>query len=168
MKALVWNSPRNVSVQDVPEPHILNQRDAIVKITKSAISTSDIAMYEGAVPAMEPGDILGHEFMGEVVEIGKDVKNLKKGDRVVVPFIIACGGCFFCQHKLFSLCDNSNPNAPMLEKLYGQSSAGRFGYSHLYGGYAGGQAISPDRRHSRIVRPGLVPGLGSAAGHYHR
>ena len=140
MKAVIWNSNKNVSVAEVPEPKILNQRDAIVRITTTAICGSDIHIYEGAVPAMQSGDILGHEFMGEVVEIGKDVKNLKKGDRVVVPFVIACGGCFFCQNKLFSLCDNSNPNAAMLEKLYGQSSAGLFGSSHLYGGYAGGQA----------------------------
>jgi threonine dehydrogenase-like Zn-dependent dehydrogenase len=140
MKAVIWNSTKNVSVADVPEPTILNQRDAIVKITTTAICGSDLHIYAGDVPSMEAGDILGHEFMGEVVEIGKDVKNLKKGDRVVVPFVIACGACFYCQHQLFSLCDNSNPNAAMLEKLYGQSSAGLFGYSHLYGGYAGGQA----------------------------
>jgi threonine dehydrogenase-like Zn-dependent dehydrogenase len=140
MKALVWNGTKNVSVEDVPEPTILNPRDAIVKIMTTSICGSDVDIYNGSVPAMEAGDILGHEFMGDVVEVGKDVKNLKKGDRVVVPFVIACGGCFFCKHELFSLCDNSNPNAAMLEKLYGQSSAGLFGYSHLYGGYAGGQA----------------------------
>jgi threonine dehydrogenase-like Zn-dependent dehydrogenase len=140
MKAVVYKSARNVTVADVPEPKILNQRDAIVKITTTSICGSDLHIYEGAVPAMEADDILGHEFMGEVVEIGKDVRNLKKGDRVVVPFVIACGGCVFCKNKFYSLCDNSNPNAALLEKLYGQSSAGLFGASHLYGGYAGGQA----------------------------
>ncbi len=140
MKAVVWKGNTDVRVEDVPEPKILNARDAIVKITLTAICGSDLHLYNGWIPAMESGDILGHEFMGEIVEVGKDVKNLKKGDRVVVPFDISCGGCFFCQHKLFSLCDNSNPNASALDKLYGYSGAGLFGYSHLYGGYAGGQA----------------------------
>jgi threonine dehydrogenase-like Zn-dependent dehydrogenase len=140
MKAVVWKGSTDVRVETVPEPKILNSRDAIVKITLTAICGSDLHLYNGWIPMMESGDILGHEFMGEIVEVGKDVKNLKKGDRVVVPFDISCGGCFFCQHKLFSLCDNSNPNAALLDKLYGYSGAGLFGYSHLYGGYAGGQA----------------------------
>lgn len=140
MKAVVWKGSTDVRVETVPEPKILNSRDAIVKITLTAICGSDLHIYNGFIPAMKSGDILGHEFMGEVVEVGKDVKNLKKGDRVVVPFDISCGGCFFCQSKLFSLCDNSNPNAAVLDKLYGYSGAGLFGYSHLYGGYAGGQA----------------------------
>ncbi len=140
MKAVVWKGSTDVRVETVPEPKILNSRDAIVKITLTAICGSDLHIYNGWIPAMKSGDILGHEFMGEVVEVGKDVKNLKKGDRVVVPFDISCGGCFFCQSKLFSLCDNSNPNAGILDKLYGYSGAGLFGYSHLYGGYAGGQA----------------------------
>jgi threonine dehydrogenase-like Zn-dependent dehydrogenase len=129
-----------VRVETVPEPKILNARDAIVKITLTAICGSDLHLYHGVVPGMQEGDILGHEFMGEVVEVGAGVPNLKKGDRVVAPFCIACGNCFFCQNGMTSLCDNSNPNASAAEKLYGYSGAGLFGYSHLFGGYAGGQA----------------------------
>jgi threonine dehydrogenase-like Zn-dependent dehydrogenase len=131
---------RDIRVETVPDPQILNQRDAIVKITSTAICGSDLHLYNGFVPSMESGDILGHEFMGEVVETGTAVKNLKKGDRVVVPFPIACGHCFMCREQLFSLCENSNPNAWMAEKLWGHSGAGLFGYSHLCGGFAGGQA----------------------------
>ena len=140
MKAVCWHSAHDVRVETVPDPKILNTRDAIIKITSTAICGSDLHLYEGNIPTMESGDILGHEFMGEVVETGKEVKNIKKGDRVVVPFSIACGGCFFCQKDLWSLCDNSNPNAWIAEKLYGHSPSGLFGYSHLLGGYAGGQA----------------------------
>src|SRR5216683_668179 len=140
MKAVCWYGNKDVRVENVSEPKILNPRDAVVKITLTAICGSDLHIYNGYIPSMKQGDVLGHEFMGEVVEVGAEVKNLKKGDRVVVPFAIACGNCFFCQKSLFSLCDNSNPNAAMLEKLYGSSGAGLFGYSHLYGGYAGGQA----------------------------
>ena len=127
-------------MENVTDPKILNGRDAIVKITLTAICGSDLHLYNGYIPTMEQGDVLGHEFMGEVVEVGKEIANLKKGDRVVVPFDIACGRCFFCQRSLFSLCDNSNPNAALAEGAYGSSGAGLFGYSHLYGGYAGGQA----------------------------
>jgi threonine dehydrogenase-like Zn-dependent dehydrogenase len=130
----------HVSVETVPDPKILNQRDAIVKITSTAICGSDLHLYNGYVPSMESGDVLGHEFMGEVVEVGRGVQNLKKGDRVVVPFPIACGSCFSCQRGLFSVCENSNPNAWMAEKMWGHSPAGIFGYSHLLGGFAGGQA----------------------------
>jgi threonine dehydrogenase-like Zn-dependent dehydrogenase len=140
MKALCWNGKYDVRVETVPDPEILNPRDAIVKITSTAICGSDLHLYDGYIPTMEAGDILGHEFMGEVVEVGKAVENIKVGDRVVVPFTIACGHCFFCQREMWSLCDNSNPNAWMLEKLYGYSPAGLFGYSHMMGGYAGGQA----------------------------
>ena len=140
MKALCWYGKNDVRVEEVPEPKILNPRDAIIKITTTAICGSDLHLYNGYIPTMEKGDILGHEFMGEVVETGSDVKNLKVGDRVVVPFTIACGRCFFCEQELWSLCDNSNPNAWMAEKLYGFSGSGLFGYSHMYGGYAGGQA----------------------------
>ena len=140
MKAVCWYGTKDVRVESVSEPKILNPRDAVVKITLTAICGSDLHIYNGYIPSMKQGDVLGHEFMGEVVEVGAEVKNLKKGDRVVVPFAIACGNCFFCQKGLFSLCDNSNPNAAMLEKLYGSGGAGLFGYSHLYGGYAGGQA----------------------------
>lgn len=140
MRALCWHGNNDVRVDTVPDPTILNPRDAIIKITSTAICGSDLHIYDGFIPSMVAGDILGHEFMGEVVEVGSGVKNIKKGDRVVVPFTISCGSCAFCNRDLWSLCDNSNPNAGMAEKLYGYSAAGLFGYSHLYGGYAGGQA----------------------------
>jgi threonine dehydrogenase-like Zn-dependent dehydrogenase len=131
---------QKVEVQTVPDPQILNQRDAIVRITSTAICGSDLHLYNGFVPTMESGDVIGHEFMGEVVEVGKGVRNLKVGDRVVVPFPIACGNCAACQAEAYSLCENSNPNAWMAEKLWGHSPGGIFGYSHLTGGFAGGQA----------------------------
>ena len=140
MKATCWEGKRTLKVEDVPDPKILNSRDAIVRITSTAICGSDLHLYNGFVPTMERGDILGHEFMGEVVETGSAVKNLKTGDRVVVPFPIACGQCAMCRKDLFSLCENSNPNAWMAEKLWGHSPAGIFGYSHMLGGFAGGQA----------------------------
>jgi len=140
MKAVCWHGAHDVRVENVPEPKIINGRDALVKITLTAICGSDLHLYDGYIPTMKKGDVLGHEFMGEVLEVGRDVTNLKKGDRVVVPFTICCGRCFFCKKGMWSLCDNSNPNAPMAEKMYGYSGAGLFGYSHLYGGFAGGQA----------------------------
>lgn len=140
MKALCWMGKKEVRVQDVPDPTILDQRDAIIKVTSTAICGSDLHLYNGFVPTMEKGDILGHEFMGEVVEIGSEVQKLRVGDRVVVPFTISCGNCFSCRKGLFSLCENSNPNAWMAEKLWGYSPAGMYGYSHLTGGFAGGQA----------------------------
>jgi threonine dehydrogenase-like Zn-dependent dehydrogenase len=140
MKALCWLGTNRVAVEDVPDPRILNLRDAIIKITTTAICGSDLHLLDGFIPRMERGDILGHEFMGEVVEKGPAVKNLKVGDRVVVPFTISCGRCFFCQKQLWSLCDNSNPDRRMAETLYGYTGSGLFGYSHVYGGYAGGQA----------------------------
>lgn len=140
MKALCWHGKNDVRVDTVPDPKILNERDAIVKITTTCICGSDLHLYDGFIPMMQEGDILGHEFMGEIVELGSAVKNLKIGDRVVVPFTIACGNCFFCHNQQWSLCDNSNPNAPLAEKLYGYSPSGLFGYSHIFGGYAGGQA----------------------------
>ncbi len=140
MKANCWMGKRDVRVERVPDPQILNARDAIVRVTSTAICGSDLHLYNGFVPTMEKGDILGHEFMGEVVDLGKGVKNLKRGDRVVVPFPIACGACAACQAELYSLCENSNPNAWMAEELWGRSPAGIFGYSHLLGGFAGGQA----------------------------
>ena len=140
MKALCWHGANDVRVDNVPDPTIINPRDAIVKITSTAICGSDLHLYDGFIPTMQSGDIMGHEFMGEVVELGSQVKNLKKGDRVVIPFTISCGSCFFCNRDLWSLCDNSNPNAGLAEKIYGHSPAGLFGYSHLTGGYAGGQA----------------------------
>jgi threonine dehydrogenase-like Zn-dependent dehydrogenase len=140
MKATCWFGTGRLRVVDVPEPKVLNPRDAVVRITLTAICGSDLHLWDGFVPTMEPGDILGHEFMGEVVEVGGAVKNLKPGDRVVVPFPIACGNCLLCKEQLYSLCENSNPNAWMAERLWGYSTAGIFGYSHLTGGYAGGQA----------------------------
>src|SRR5262249_25643719 len=126
--------------EDVPDPKILNAKDAIVRVTKTAICGSDLHLYNGFIPTMEKGDVLGHEFMGEVVEVGPAVRKLRIGDRVVVPFPIACGACAACRAELFSLCENSNPNGWMAEKLWGHSPAGIFGYSHLLGGFAGGQA----------------------------
>jgi threonine dehydrogenase-like Zn-dependent dehydrogenase len=140
MKAICWMGTRQVQVQHVPDPKILNPRDAIVRITSTAICGSDLHLYNGFIPTMKRGDIVGHEFMGEVVETGSAVKNLNVGDRVVVPFPIACGHCLQCERELYSLCENSNPNAWMAEKLYGYSPCGIFGYSHMLGGYAGGQA----------------------------
>jgi len=140
MRALCWHGTHDVRVENVPDPQIINPRDAIIRITLTAICGSDLHLYDGYIPTMHKGDILGHEFMGEVVEVGRENKSLKVGDRVVVPFTIACGNCFFCNRQLWSLCDNSNPNAAIAEKLYGQSASGLFGYSHIFGGYAGGQA----------------------------
>jgi threonine dehydrogenase-like Zn-dependent dehydrogenase len=140
MKAICWHGSNDVRLDTVPEPKILDKRDAVVKVTTTAICGSDLHLMHGYIPSMQAGDILGHEFMGEVVAVGTDVPNLKAGDRIVVPFTIACGACFFCQHKLTSLCDNTNPNATAQEKLYGSPTSGLFGYSHLFGGYAGGQA----------------------------
>lgn len=140
MKAVCWMGKHDVQVLNVPDPTILNDRDAIIKITKTAICGSDLHLYNGYIPTMQSGDILGHEFMGEVVETGKGVMNLQKGDKVVVPFTIACGNCFFCQRDLWSACDNSNPNPEIVESLYGYSGSALFGYSHMMGGFAGGQA----------------------------
>jgi threonine dehydrogenase-like Zn-dependent dehydrogenase len=140
MKAVCWFGKKDVRVEDVPDPKIVNPHDAIVRVTLTAICGSDLHLYNHYVPTMMKGDVLGHEFMGEVVEVGAEVKMLRPGDRVLVPFAIACGRCFFCQNRQWSLCDNTNPNAWMLEALYGFAGAGLFGYSHLYGGYAGGQA----------------------------
>jgi threonine dehydrogenase-like Zn-dependent dehydrogenase len=140
MRATVWSGRNTVQVEDVPDPRILNDRDAIVRITSTAICGSDLHLYNGYVPTMKKGDILGHEFMGEVVETGREVSNLAVGDRVVVPFPIACGSCWACRHALHAACENSNPNAGMAEKAFGHPTAGMYGYSHLTGGYAGGQA----------------------------
>ncbi|MDH2443806.1 glutathione-dependent formaldehyde dehydrogenase [Amnibacterium sp. CER49] len=140
MRANCWMGRTSVEVRDVPDPTILNERDAIVKITSTAICGSDLHLYDGFIPTMEKGDVLGHEFMGEVVEVGSGVGDLRPGDRVVVPFPIACGACNACAAGLYSVCENSNPNAGMAEKLWGYAGAGIFGYSHLTGGFAGGQA----------------------------
>ena len=140
MRALCWFGKRDVRVQDVDDPEIINPRDAIVRVTSTAICGSDLHLYNGYIPTMREGDIMGHEFMGEIVEIGPATTKVKVGDRVVVPFCIGCGSCYFCQKGLWSLCDNTNPNAWLPEKIYGHTTAGLFGYSHLTGGYAGGQA----------------------------
>jgi threonine dehydrogenase-like Zn-dependent dehydrogenase len=140
MKAVRYYGKEDIRVERLPDPQIVNPRDAIVKITSTAICGSDLHIYGGYIPTMQQGDILGHEFMGEVVEVGKENHKLKAGDRVVVPFTISCGHCFFCKEEMWSLCDNSNPNAWMAEKISGYSGSGLFGYSHMYGGFAGGQA----------------------------
>src|ERR1700736_4535444 len=136
MRAVCWYGSQDVRVESVDDPKPINPRDAVVRVTLSAICGSDLHLYGGFIPAMQRGDILGHEFMGEVVEVGSGVKNLRTGDRVVVPFPIACGACFFCREGLSSLCENSNPNAMLAEAAWGHSPAGLFGYSHLLGGYA--------------------------------
>jgi len=130
----------SIEVHHVEDPKIINPHDAILKITRTAICGSDLHLYDGYIPTMESGDIVGHEFMGIVEEVGSEVKKLKRGDRVVVPFTISCGSCMFCRKDLWSLCDNSNPNARIAEAMYGYSGSALFGYSHIYGGYAGGQA----------------------------
>ncbi len=143
MRALTWHGKHDVRVDTVPDPEILNPRDAIIRITSTAICGSDLHLYDGFIPTMVAGDILGHEFMGEVVDVGPGAAGkLKKGDRVVVPFVIACGKCFFCEHEQYSACDNSNPadKADISEVAYGASMSGLFGYSHMTGGYPGGQA----------------------------
>jgi len=142
MRALTWHGKHDVRVESVPDPRILNPRDAIVRITSTAICGSDLHLYDHTIPRMKSGDVLGHEFMGEVVEVGPGNSRLKAGDKVVVPFVIACGRCFFCGNQQYAACDNSNPadKADMSEALYGYAMTGAFGYSHLTGGYPGGQA----------------------------
>lgn len=142
MRALTWHGKRDVRVETVPEPEIINPRDAIIRVTSTAICGSDLHLYDAVIPTLRRGDILGHEFMGEVVEVGRGNEKLTKGQRVVVPFVIACGNCFFCSKEQYSACDNSNTadKADISEALYGYQMAGLFGYSHLTGGYAGGQA----------------------------
>lgn len=140
MKALCWHGKKKVSVDQVPDPHIITPQDAIIRVTATAICGSDLHLYNDIMPTMESGDILGHEFMGEVVEVGRNNKKLKIGDKVVVPFTISCGNCQYCKNQLYSLCDCSNPNAEMAKKQLGHATAGLFGYSHLTGGFSGGQA----------------------------
>jgi threonine dehydrogenase-like Zn-dependent dehydrogenase len=140
MKALCWMGTGKVETLNVADPTLLNPHDAILKVTRTAICGSDLHLFDGFIPTMESGDILGHEFMGIIEEVGTAVTNVQRGDRVVVPFTIACGGCEFCKKKLWSACDNTNPNAHLMEAAYGYSGSGLFGYSHMMGGYAGGQA----------------------------
>jgi threonine dehydrogenase-like Zn-dependent dehydrogenase len=162
MKAVTWCGIRKVGVDTVPDPKIINGRDAIVRITSTCICGSDLHLYDGYIPAMKPGDILGHEFMGIVEEVGPNVdqSKVKVGDRVIVPFCIACGDCFFCKKQLYSCCDNSNPKSWLAEKAFGFATAGLFGYSHLTGGYAGGQAQYarvPYADHQLFKVPGEIP-----------
>lgn len=140
MKAVCWMGKNQIETLNVADPVLLNPHDAIIKVTRTAICGSDLHLYDGFIPTMEAGDILGHEFMGVVEDTGKEVTNLKRGDRVVVPFTIACGNCLFCKKGFWSACDNTNPNAHLMEAAYGYSGSGLFGYSHMMGGYAGGQA----------------------------
>lgn len=140
MKAVCWQGANSVTVETVPDPKIINPRDAIIKVTATTICGSDLHIYDGFIPSMQPGDIIGHEFMGEVVEIGSKVKKLNVGDRVVVSSIVGCGSCYFCQNQSWSLCDNSNPSGRLQEPLFGFGTSAIFGYSHLFGGLAGSQA----------------------------
>src|SRR5688572_1916286 len=140
MKALCWHGKKDIRCDTVPDPQIEHPRDAIVKVTSCAICGSDLHLFNGFVPGMMRGDIVGHEFMGEVVEVGSENRKLKVGDRVVVPFTICCGECFFCKKGAYSGCERSNPDREKAAKLWGHSPAGLFGYTHLLGGYAGGQA----------------------------
>lgn len=140
MKALTWHGKNDIRCDSVPDPEIQDGRDAIIKVTACAICGSDLHIFDGIIPSMQSGDVLGHETMGEVVAVGRDNKKLKVGDRVVVPFTISCGECFFCQRGFYSGCERSNPNKAKAENLWGHSPAGLFGYSHLLGGFSGGQA----------------------------
>lgn len=140
MRALTWHDKKDVRVEEIPRPEIVNPNDAIIEITATAICGSDLHLYNDKVPSMREGDVLGHEPMGEVVEVGSGVETLDEGDRVVVPFTISCGSCWFCEEDLYSLCDNSNPNAELARKQMGHATAGIYGYAHMMGGYAGGQA----------------------------
>ena len=140
MKALTWHGKHDIRCESVPDPKISDERDAIIKVTACAICGSDLHIYDGMIPKMQSGDVLGHETMGEVVEVGRGVERLKVGDRVVVPFTIACGECFFCRKGFFSGCERTNPDREIAEEMWGHSPAGLFGYSHVLGGYAGGQA----------------------------
>ncbi len=140
MRALCWNGANDLRVETVPDPNIVNPRDVILKVTMSTTCGSDLHLIDGYIPTMRAGDIMGHEFMGEIVEVGPAVKKVKKGQRVVVPSFICCGHCFYCQNDLWSLCDNTNPNHEMQEPLFGYPTAGIYGYTHAFGGYAGSHA----------------------------
>ncbi|QRK06646.1 glutathione-dependent formaldehyde dehydrogenase [Archangium violaceum] len=140
MRALCWNGINDLRVETVPDPEIVNPHDVILRVTMSATCGSDLHFIDGYLPTMREGDVIGHEFMGEVVEVGREVKKVKKGDRVVVPSFICCGNCWYCQHDLWSLCDNTNPKAELQEPAFGYATAGIYGYTHAFGGYAGAHA----------------------------
>ncbi|WP_020068317.1 zinc-dependent alcohol dehydrogenase [Paraburkholderia caledonica] len=140
MKALRWHGKKDIRCDTVPDPKIEHPRDAIIKVSSCAICGSDLHLYDGFMPGMESGDIMGHEFMGEVMEVGKENSALKVGDRVVVPFTIICGECDQCKRGNFSVCERSNRNKDIADKMFGHTTAGLFGYTHLTGGYPGGQA----------------------------
>ena len=159
MKALCWHGKKDVRYETVPDPSIEDAGDAIIKVSSCAICGSDLHLFDGFMPTMEAGDILGHEFMGEVVEVGADAKRLKVGDRVVVPFTICCGECEQCRRGNFSVCERSNRNKSMAEKAFGHSTAGLFGYSHLTGGYAGGQADYVRVPHADVTSVVVPDGL---------
>src|SRR3954470_7907965 len=140
MRALCWNGVNDLRVETVPDPVIVNPRDAILRVIASTTCGSDLHFIDGYIPTMREGDVIGHEFIGEVVDTGREVKKLQRGDRVVVPSFICCGGCWYCKHDLWSLCDNTNPNAMMQETVLGYPTAGIYGYPHAFGGYAGSHA----------------------------
>ena len=140
MRALVWNGVNDLRVETVPDPELVNPKDVILKVTMTTTCGSDLHLIDGFIPTMREGDVLGHEFMGEAVEVGSEVKKIKKGDRVVVPSFVSCGSCWYCQRDLYSLCDNTNPNAELQEPLLGYPTAGIYGYTHAFGGYAGSHA----------------------------
>lgn len=159
MRALTWEGKHEIALKHVYDPKILNPLDAIVKVTTTAICGSDLHLYNGYIPTMKKGDIMGHETMGEVVEVGSMVHNIRVGDKIVIPFDIGCGSCLHCHDGEYSACDNSNPNFMIPEKLYGSSGSGIFGYSHMYGGYAGGQAeyirVPYADTNSLVIPPGI-------------
>ena len=159
MKALCYEGKKEIAYKTVKDPTILNPNDAIIRVTTAAICGSDLHLYNGVVPSMMKGDVMGHETMGEVVEVGAWVKNVKVGDKIVIPFDIGCGSCHHCEEEEYAMCDNSNPNAMMPEKAYGYSGAGLFGFSHMYGGYAGGQAefirVPYVDTNSLVIPPGI-------------
>lgn len=140
MLALCWTGVNSLNVEKVDDPTIINPKDAIIKVLLSSVCGSDLHLIDGMVPTMRPGDIIGHEFIGEVVDVGSEVKKLEVGMRVVVSSVIGCGRCFHCDTGSYSLCDNTNPNEELLDKVYGACTAGIFGYSHAFGGYAGSHA----------------------------
>ena len=140
MRALCWNGVNDLRVETVPDPEILNPRDVILKVKLSTTCGSDLHFIDGYIPTMREGDVIGHEFMGEIVDVGKEVKKVKKGDRVVVPSFICCGSCWYCRHDLYSLCDNTNPKGELQEPVFGYPTAGIYGYTHAFGGYAGSHA----------------------------